>query len=106
MNSKIHAPKRPNGQGWGDGALVREFNKRRTVNPENTYTGFRPRTGEVEGAYFVIRNWCDDPRVNRSFSAIFNSLMIPIKLACEHTTEIDDEGQVSIELNLGRIIIR
>lgn len=102
----ITPPPTVTGKGWGDGSLVQAYNKRRTRNPENTYTGFRPRTGEVEGAYYVIRNWCNDPRVNRSFSAIFNSLMIGIKTACEHTTEKDADGNVSIELNLGRIIIR
>lgn len=96
----------PSGKGWGDGSLVRQFNKGRKVNPENTYTGFRPRTGEIEGAYFVIRNWCNDPRVNKSFSAIFNSLMLQIKVACENTTEIDEDGRVSIELNCGRIEIK
>lgn len=105
MSTKIKPPPTPTGQGWGDGSLVRLFNEKRKTNPENTYTGFRPRIGAVEGAYFVVRNWCADPRVNKSFSAIFNSLMIPIKVACEHTTEVDENGSVSIELNLGRIII-
>lgn len=99
---KIHAPTK---QGWGDGSLVRLFNRGRKVNPENTYTGFRPRVGEIEGAYFVIRNWCNDPRINKSFSAIFNSLMIPLKVCCEHTTEVDENGSVSIEVNLGRVTI-
>lgn len=95
------------GKGWGDGQAVRAANKRRTrPNPLNTYTGFRPRIGENEGAFFVIRDkWCDDPRINKPFSALFNSLLIGIKTACEQTTEIDEHGNVSIELNLGRIII-
>lgn len=105
MTTKLLPPHTPSGQGWGDGSLVRQFNRKRKINPENSYTGFRPRVGEIEGAYFVIRNWCNDPRVNKSFSAIFNSLMVSIKVACEHTTEIDADGQVSIELNLGRIVI-
>lgn len=104
-SSRITAPKVPSGKGWGDGSLVRRFNKGRTVNPENTYTGFRPRV-ELEGVYFVIRNWCSDPRINQSFSSIFNSLLTPIKVACENTTEVSETGEVSIELNLGRIIIR
>jgi len=99
MPKKIHPPSFPSGQGWGDGSLVRKYNRNRTINPENTYTGFRPRVGAVEGAYFVIRNWCNDPQVNRSFSALFNSLMLPIKEACENTTEIDEHGQVSIEIH-------
>lgn len=103
MSTRILPPK--GGKGWGDGSLVRQFNRNRKRNQENTYTGFRPRVGAIEGAYFVIRNWCDDERINKSFSAIFNSLMIPLKEAIENTTEIDDEGQVSIELNIGRIPI-
>lgn len=99
MATKIEPPQLKSGKGWGDGSLVRQFNRGRKVNPENTYTGFRPRVGEIEGAYFVIRNWCNDPRINKSFSSIFNSLMLPIKFACENTTEIDEHGRVTIELH-------
>lgn len=99
-------PPTQTGKGWGDGSIVNRFNKNRKVNPDNTYTGFRPRVGEVEGAYFVIRNWCSDERIRRSFSAIFNSLMVPIKVACEQTTEVDENGNISIELNAGRITIK
>lgn len=102
---KITPPKTHSGQGWGDGSLVRQFNKGRKINPENTYTGFRPRVGDVEGAYFVVRNWCTDPRINKSFSAIFNSIMVPLKVALENTTEVDEQGRISVELNLGRIVI-
>lgn len=106
MAKSMTTKTKPNaGKGWGDGKAVRAFNAGRKTNPANTYTGFRPRVGEIEGAYFVIRGWCEDPRINKSFSAIFNSLMIPIKIACENTTEIDENGQVSIELNIGRIPI-
>lgn len=94
----------PGGKGWGDGVKVKQFNTRRKRNPENTYTGFRPRV-HLEGAYFVIRNWCDDERINLSFSAIINSLLVGIKTACEQTTEKDENGIVSIEINLGRINI-
>lgn len=95
------------GQGWGDGNAVRAANRKRTQrNPLNTYTGFRPRIGECEAAFFVIRDtWCDDQRINKPFSAVINSLLIGIKTAMEQTTEIDENGNVSIELNLGRIII-
>jgi len=103
--TKITPPKTRSGKGWGSGELVRAFNRGRKINQENTYTGFRPRIGEIEGAYFVIRNWCNDPRVNKSFSSIFNSIMIPLKEAIENTTEVDEFGQVSIELNIGRIVI-
>lgn len=103
--TKIKPPPTPTGKGWGDGSLVAAYNAKRKCNPENTYTGFRPRVGEVEGAYFVIRNWCNDDRIRRSFSAIFNSLMIGIKVACENTTEVDEHGHISIELNLGRVTI-
>lgn len=94
------------GKGWGDGSLVRQYNKGRKVNINSTYTGFRPRVGEEEGAFFTIRNWCDDPQINRSFSAILNSILVPLRVACENTTEVDDQGNVSIEINLGRIIIK
>lgn len=106
LNKRVLPPAGIEGKGWGDGSLVRQFNRGRKRNPENTYTGFKPRVGEIEGAYFVIRNWCDDPRINKSFSAIFNSVMIGLKTACEQTTEVDTDGQVSIELNLGRIEIK
>lgn len=103
---KILPPPTQTGKGWGDGSVVHAYNEGRKTNPENTYTGFRPRVGEIEGAYFVIRSWCNDKRIRRSFSAIFNSLMIGIKIACENTTEIDEHGNVTIELNLGRITIK
>lgn len=94
----------PTGKGWGDGSLVILHSQNRRVNPDNTYTGFRPRI-QVEGAYFVIRDWCYDPRIRRSFSALLNSLMLPLKTACEHTTIKDADGRISIELNCGRIYI-
>lgn len=93
------------GKGWGNGVAVRNFNASRKTNPANTYTSFRPRT-EREAEYFVIREWCDDERVNKSFSAIINSLIPAIKIACEHTTERDEHGRITIELNAGRIEIR
>lgn len=93
------------GKGWGDGQAIREFNLARRTNSANTITGFRPRVG-VEAEYFVIRAWCDDPRINKSFSALINALIPGLKTAVEHTTEVDKEGVLSIELNLGRIDIR
>lgn len=100
----IISPPKGSGKGWGDGAKVAAWNKRRMTNPENTYTAFRPRV-ENEGLYFVIRNWAADPRVNKSFSAIINSLLEGLKTACENTTEKDEHGRISIEVNLGRIYI-
>lgn len=93
------------GRGWGDGVAVAAFNARRRRNPENTYTGFRPRVAN-EAAYFVIRKWCDDPIINKSFSAVINALLPSIKVAMEQSTEVNEEtGQISIDCNFGRIDI-
>lgn len=92
------------GKGWGDGSMVQAFNENRMTNPANTYTGFRPRV-ENEGCYYVIRNWCKDPRVRKSFSSLINSLLPYISVAVQHTTERDEDGRITIELNLGRIEI-
>jgi hypothetical protein len=92
------------GKGWGDGVGVSSFNRGRKRNPENTYTGFRPRV-ENEGMYFVIRRWCDDERINKSFSALLNAIIPALKVACENTTERAADGTISIELNAGRIDI-
>lgn len=102
---KLLPPPSPTGQGWGDGSIAQQFHRGRRFNAENTYTGFRPRVGDIEGAYFVLRDWCADPRIRRSFSSLFNSLMIPLKVACENTTEVDEHGRISIEANFGRIVI-
>lgn len=93
------------GKGWGDGTKVRAYTKRRKRQEENTYTGFRPRIYN-EAAYYVIREWCDDERINLSLSSLFNAIIPGLKIACENTTEKDEEtGRISIELNLGRIEI-
>lgn len=106
VSERILPPSTPSGRGWGDGSLVQAYNKRRTVNPENTCTAFRPRAGDAEAAFYVLRNWCKDPRINKPFSALLNSLLQGLKTSCENTTEIDAEGNISIELNLGRVQIK
>jgi hypothetical protein len=94
------------GKGWGDGQAVTAFNERRRTNPENTYTGFRPRV-ENEAAFFVLREWASDRVVNRSFSSIINAVLPGLMAAVQNTTEIDTEtGEISIEINLGRIVIK
>lgn len=100
----IYSPPKGSGKGWGDGSKVAAFNKRRKFNHENTTTGFRPKL-EHEGHYFVIRNWCADERINKSFSAVINALLEGLKTACEQTTEKDEHGRISIEVNLGRVYI-
>lgn len=68
------------------------------------YTGFRPRNAQ-EPNYYAIRRWCDHPDVRSNFSSVLNSLLPHLKMAMENTTEIDEFGNVTIELNLGRIKI-
>ena len=92
------------GKGWGDGKKVTQYNKKRMSNPENTYTGFRPRV-ENEAAWYVMRQWCDREDINLSFSALINAILPGLKVSLENTTEIS-HGQISIELNLGRIEIK
>lgn len=104
-NELIYSPPAGSGKGWGDGSKVAAFNKGRKFNHENTTTGFRPQSGDREAYYFVIRNWCSDPRINKSLSAVFNALLEGLKTACEQTTEKDANGRISIEVNLGRIYI-
>lgn len=94
------------GKGWGDGKAVRDFNMRRKTVAENTYSGFRPRLAQEPDWFWIKDCWAADERVNKSLSSIINSLLPYIKVACEHTTEIDTDGHVSIELNIGRIIIK
>ena len=78
--------------------------KEMSNSKDNTYTGFRPRVANEED-YFFIKKWCDLPQVKRSFSSVLNSLIPMVRVACEQTTRTE-QGEVSIELNLGRIIIR
>jgi len=80
--------------------------KKRPHDPENTYAGFRPRC-EQEAAYFCIKKWCEHPRVNKTLSAVINSLLDGVKAAIENTTQINPKtGEITVEINLGRITIK
>lgn len=74
------------------------------VNVEN-YTGFRPRI-DVEPQYECLRELLRHPKMNKSFSAVINSIIPGLYYAMLNTTEYDEEGQPTIELNLGRIRIK
>ena len=93
-------------QGFGNGEKLRAYSIRRKKNHSVTCTGFRPRI-ENEAAYYVIKQWCEHPDINITFSALINALLQGIKVATQQTTEINPQtNQVSIELNLGRVTIR
>lgn len=99
------------GKCWGDGNAVRAYSARRRkpISEKKVISEFislRPRV-DNEAEFFVIRKWCDDPQVNKPFSALLNSLLAGLAYSVENTTQVDPEtGEVSIEVNLGRIIIK
>jgi hypothetical protein len=74
-------------------------------NPENTYTGFRPRV-EQEAAYFCLKRWWEHPQINKSFSALINSLLDGLHECAKNTTKVHSDGRVTVEVNLGEIEIK
>jgi hypothetical protein len=76
----------------------------RTKNIEN-YTGFRPRV-EVEPQYECLRELLKRPQMNKSFSALLNSIIPHLYYAMLNTTEYDEDGTPSAEFNLGRVKIK
>lgn len=112
---------RNKGQGWGDGIKARAFHESRRKHisqrmATSEYTSFRPRL-DNEGNYWIIRDWgsedVPDLQIKAGFqgkgvslSALFNSLLEGLSKSVQQTTQIDPEtGEISIEVNLGRIII-
>jgi len=107
------------GKGWGMKTIAN--NKQRTKHisqrmSASEFTTFRPRV-DNEGAYWVIRDWGteDIPHLQStngfkptgmSLSALFNCLLHGLSAAVQNTTQIDADGNISIEVNLGRINIR
>lgn len=76
----------------------------RTKNIEN-YTGFRPRI-DVEAQYCCLRELLEHPKFAKSFSALLNSLIPHLYYAVLNTTEYDENGNPTIEVNLGRVTIK
>jgi hypothetical protein len=74
-------------------------------NPENTYTGFRPRVDQ-EAAFFNLKRWGENPQINKTFSAIINSILDGLNECAKHTTRKHPDGRITIELNLGEIEIK
>ena len=79
--------------------------RKKSHNPENTYTGFRPRVDQ-EAAFFNILRWCEHPKVKKSFSAVINSLLDGVNECMKNTTNIHPDGKITIEVNLGTIEIK
>lgn len=108
------------GQGWGNGKRATKFHESRRIHiskrmATSEYTSFRPRVTN-EAFYWIVRDWgsVDVPHLKQTagykpiaipLSALFNSLLEGLARAVQNTTEIDAEGNISIELNLGRITI-
>lgn len=109
------------GKGWGDGKKAHAYHEGRRKHitqrmSTSEFTTFRPRINE-EPYYWIIRDWGsqDVPDLQQrkgykptgiAFSAVLNSLLQSIATSVQNTTEIDEDGNISIELNLGRINIR
>lgn len=69
------------------------------------YTSFRPRV-ENEPLYYMLRRWCDEPEVQVNISSLLNSLLPYLVRACTDTTERDANGDITVEMNFGRIKIK
>lgn len=109
------------GQGWGNGKQASQFHEGRRLHiskrmSTSEYTSFRPRV-ENEAFYWIIRDWGAQciPNLKAEhgykpvpipLSALFNSMLEQIAIAVQNTTEIDADGNISVEFNLGRIQIR
>lgn len=108
------------GQGWGNGKGALKYHESRRIHiskrmATSEFTSFRPRVSN-EAFYWIIRDWgsVEVPHLRQTnghgdrsipLSALFNSLLQGLAIAVQNTTEIDAEGNISIEVNLGRIII-
>ena len=68
----------------------------------NTYLAFRPRN-EVEGDWFWMRKWCEKHGV--TMSAVFNTLIPMMKIACENTTE-KHATTTTVDFSFGKITIK
>lgn len=66
------------------------------------YMGFRPQINH-EAAWFVLRHWCD--KNNVKISGVFNALIPFLKIATMQTADVDDDGDITIEVNFGTIKI-
>lgn len=109
------------GKGWGDGQKAAAFHQSRRKHitermSTSEFTTFRPRV-DNEGDYWIIRDWgAEDVRqlqidagykpTGISLSALFNCLLKGLATSVQNTTQIDTDGNISIELNLGRINIK
>lgn len=72
------------------------------TNQASTYLAFRPRI-EVEPDWFWMREWCKKHKT--TMSAVFNTLIPLIKVACENTTE-KVATTTLVDMNFGKITIK
>jgi len=107
------------GKGWSVKAAAHHATRLKHISQRmstSEYSTFRPRR-HLEIHYWVIRDWGaeDVPALQQqagykdsgvAFSALFNSLLEGLAESVKNTTQIDADGNISIEVNLGRIIIK
>lgn len=107
--------------GKGIGPKVQAYSERRRKHisekmSSSEYSTFRPRVS-LEPQYWIVRDWgsIEVPHLQSkagykatglAFSALLNSLLPVLAAAVQNTTQIDADGNISIELNAGRINIR